>query len=98
MRKLIELLVKTYRSTIMPKTLLLRNAATKCCFEMLLGKVVSEIDAQNTFEKMLLKHDGIETLVNKKFEIISQNTFKNRIRKKTVSESPSKKCVEKRFS
>ena len=98
MRKVIELLVKTNRSTIMPKILLLRNAPSECCFEMLFGKVVSKIGAQNTLETMLLKHDVIKTLVNKKFENFSQKTFGNRIRKKTVTMSPSQKCVEKRFS
>ena len=44
--------------------------------EMLFGKVVSKIGAQNIFEKSLLKHDGIDSLVNDKFDNGSQNTVK----------------------
>ena len=44
--------------------------------EMLFGKVVSKIGAQNTFKKSLLKHDGIERLVNNKFDNGSQKTVK----------------------
>ena len=44
--------------------------------ETVLGKVVSEIGAQKTFEESQSKHDGIEKLVNRKIENVSQNTLK----------------------
>ena len=59
--------VKNTARTSLPKTYRI---------ETVLGKVVSEIGAQKTFEESQSKHDGIEKLVNKKFENDSQNTVK----------------------
>ena len=43
------------------------SAPKKDRIKTLLGKVVSSMGAKNTFEELLLEHDGIQTLVNKKF-------------------------------
>ena len=44
--------------------------------EKIFRKIISKIGAQNTFKKSLSKHDGIERLVNNKYDNGSQNTVK----------------------
>ena len=62
-----EILVEKTARTTVPKNYRI---------ETMLGKTVSEIGAQKSFEKSRSKHDGIEKLVNKKFENVSQNSVK----------------------
>ena len=65
----------------------------KDCIEMLFRKKVSESGAQNTFEKSRSKHDGIERLVNNKFDNGSQDTVKKPYSKQNSTLKLVKECV-----
>ena len=52
------------------------SAPKKDRIEIIFGKLVSKIRAQNTFERSLSKDDANERLVNKNFDNGSPNTVK----------------------